>query len=383
MANTITAVTPSIYAGLDVVSRELIGAIPAVQRDATTERAAVGQTVNVPVVPAGSVGNITPGSVPPDDGDTTIGSMPVSMTKAKYSPVRWNGEEQITVNGTGQFNKILADQFAQAFRLLANSIEVDIMTAAAAAASRATGAAGTAPFGTAGDLTDFAGVNQILDVNGAPMSGRKLIVGSAARYNLEGKQSVLWKVNESGDNGALLNQRIMPNVMGLDLGFSAGTQAITKGTGTSYVVNHSAGYNVGDTAINLGSGSGTVKAGDVVTFAGDSNKYVVTTALTANVVTLAKPGLLLPLAHGVAMTVGNSFTANVAFTPNALVLATRAPAVPNGGDSADDRITVTDPVSGLSFEVALYREYKRIRYEVGIVWGVGVVKREHIVLLMG
>lgn len=383
MSNTITAVIPSIYAGLDQVARELIGAIPAVQRDASVERAALGQTVTVPVVPAATVGNITPGSVPPDDGDTTIGTMSVSMTKAKYSPVRWNGEEQITLTPTGQLNKILADQFAQSFRLLANQIEIDIMAAAAANASRAVGSAGTTPFGTAGDLTDFAAVNRELDINGAPASGRSLIVGSPARYNLEGKQSVLWKVNEAGDGGKLLNQRIMPNVMGLDIGFSAGTQSIVKGTGTSYVVAHTAGYNVGDTAIAVGTGTGTVKAGDVVTFAGDANNYVVQAALAAGVVTLAKPGLQLPLANATAMTVGNNFVANVAFTRNALILAARAPATPTGGDSADDRMMVTDSVSGLSFEVCLYREYKRIRYEVGIVWGVGVVKREDIIILRG
>lgn len=384
MSNTISAVLPSIYAGLDVVSREMIGIIPAAQRDASMEQAAVGQTVTVPVVPAATGGNITPGPTPPDDGDVTIGSMPVTITKSKYSPVRWNGEEQKALGPLGQvYNKILADQFAQSMRWLANQIEVDGMTAAMLNASRAYGAAATTPFGTAGDLTDFAGTNRILDENGAPMSDRRLIVGSAARFNLEGKQSVLFKVNESGDAGALLNRRILPEVQGLTIGISAGAQKHTKGTGTSYQSNHSAGYNVGDTVIALDTGSGTVVAGDGVTFAGDTNQYIVQTALAAGSLTLAAPGLRQTLADNVAMTVLGTFTANVAFTPNALVLAARAPARPAGGDSADDVTMVQDPVSGLAFEIALYREYRRIRYEVALAWGWGVVKREHIALLLG
>jgi hypothetical protein len=179
---------------LDTVQRELIGFIPTMQRDATLERAAVGQSVTVPIVPVATSGNITPASVPPDDGDVTIGALTVQITKAKYSPVRWNGEEQLAIGPTGQYNKILADQFAQSFRKLSNEIEVDVAVAAYKNASRAYGTAGAAPFGTAGDLSDFAGVNQILDVNGAPASGRRLIVGSAARFNLEAKQSILFRL---------------------------------------------------------------------------------------------------------------------------------------------------------------------------------------------
>ncbi|SHG79540.1 P22 coat protein-gene protein 5 [Kaistia soli DSM 19436] len=381
MANTITAVLPSIFAGLDLVSRELIGAIPAVQRDATMERAAVGQTVTVPVVPAATGGNITPASVPPDDGDATIGSKTVAISKSKYSPVRWNGEEQRAIGPGGQYNKILGDQFAQAFRWLANQVEVDLVTTAYRAASRAYGTAGTAPFGTAGDFTDFAGINQILDTNGAPQFGRHLIVGSAARFNLEGKQSVLFKANEANTD-EFLRRRVLTEVMGFGLGYSAGVGLVTKGGGSGYLVNNGAGYSVGSTAIAVDTGSGTINAGDIVTFAGDSNKYVVASA-TPTLLTLNAPGLLSAAADNTAITVGNNFTDNVAFTENALVLAARAPAAPDGGDSAEDMQMVTDPVSGISFEIRLYREYRRMRYEVGLAWGVGIVKSEHIALLLG
>ena len=190
MANTISAVLPSLYAALDVVSRELIGIIPAVQRNTSMERAAVGQVVTIPVVPPATGGNVTPGSVPPDDGDAIIGTQAVVISKSKYSPVRWNGEEQLALGPAGTYNTILADQFAQAMRWLANQIEADGGVAAANGASRAYGTAGAPPFGTAGDLTDFAGMNKILDENGAPQFNRRMILGAAARYNLEGKQSV-------------------------------------------------------------------------------------------------------------------------------------------------------------------------------------------------
>jgi hypothetical protein len=158
---------------------------------------------------------------------------------------------------------------------------------------------------------------------------------------------------------------------------------VTKGTGSGYLINNGAGYAIGDTAITVDTGSGTILAGDVITFAGDTNKYVVATALAANVVTLAAPGLRAAHADNDAITVGNNFTNNVAFTENALVLAARAPAAPEGGDMADDVQMVTDPVSGISFEIRLYREYRRIRYEVALAWGVGLVKAEDIAILLG
>lgn len=387
MANNITAVLPSIFAGLREVSREMVGFIPAVQVNAEVTRAAVGQSVTVPIVPAATGGNITPGATPPNDGDAVLTSTSVAITKSKYSPVRWNGEEQLALGPGGQYNRILAQQFAESMRWLVNQIEVDLATTAYQNSSRAYGTAGTAPFGTAGDLTDFAGVNRILDENGAPMMGRRLVVGSAARFNLEGKQSVLFKVNEAG-SADLLRNRVMAEVMGFGIGISAGVVDHVKGAGTGYLVNNGSGEVLGQTAITLDTGTVNttgIKAGDVVTFAGDTNKYVVKTGLaaTAGDIVIGEPGMRLTAADNAALTIGNSYTANVAFGPNALVLAARAPALPDGGDSAVDRQMVTDPVSGLTFEVSLYREYRQIRYEVALAWGTGAPNPSQIATLLG
>jgi hypothetical protein len=209
-----------------------------------------------------------------------------------------------------------------------------------------------------------------------------MVLNSAARFNLEGKQSVLFKVNEAGTDD-LLRDRSVARVMGFGIGVTAGASLIDTGTGASYLVDDADGVAVGGTVITVDTGTGTIPKGSIVTFAGDTNKYVVTTALSGATFEIGEPGLRVALANNTAITVGGDYTPSIAFTSDAMVMAARAPALPEGGDSADDRRFVVDPVSGIGFEISLYREYRRIRYEVALAWGTGVVKENHIALLLG
>lgn len=387
MATTLTGLIPTLYSGLDVVSRELIGFIPNVQRDATAQSGAVGQVVSSPVVPANTLEDITPGADPADSGDQTIGKVDVTISKSKAYPIRWSGEEQLSVTANGVVNTVLRDQFAQGFRTLANAVEADL-AGLYLKASRAYGTAGSTPFGTADDLSDLAEVNRILDENGAPASDRVLIVGGAARAKLEGKQSQLFKVNEAGEDG-LLRSRQMRQLMGFTMGYSAGIKSHVAGSNTGAQVTEA--EPVGETSIGATTAAGealALKAGDAITFAGDTNKYIVAADVTlgaeaTGTITIAEPGLKIALDGDEAITVGASYTANMAFTRNALLLAARQPAMPEGGDEAEDVMTIQDPVSGLVFQVALYKQYRRVKYEIGLAWGAACVKDEHLGLLLG
>jgi hypothetical protein len=82
-----------------------------------------------------------------------FGNTTMTISKSKYSPVRWNGEEWKSLDTNPVRRQVVQDQFTQSMRALVNLVEVDLATAAYQGASRAFGTAGTAPFGTAADLS--------------------------------------------------------------------------------------------------------------------------------------------------------------------------------------------------------------------------------------
>lgn len=380
MANGLSGLIPNMYKALDVVSRELVGFIPAVSLDADIARAAVGQEVTSFIAPESVATDITPGVTPPNDGDQTLGNLGVTINKARRVPFRWNGEEERGLNNGGAgAEAIKASQLQQAIRTLTNEVEVDVARAARIAASRAVGTPGTTPFGT--NLGDSALVRKILDDNGAPQSGRSLVIDTTAGANLR-TLSQLTKANEAGTTMTLRDGELV-DLHGQSIKESAAVRQVTKGTGAGYLVNNGGGYAVGATDITVDTGTGTILAGDVITFAGDSNKYVVAAALAGGVVKIAAPGLRVAVADNAAITVSNNFTANVAFAKSAIVLATRQPALPADGDMAKDRATIVDPRSGLAFEIAMYAQYRQMQYEISLVWGVKGVKPEHAALLLG
>lgn len=390
MANTLTGLLPTLYESLDVVSRELVGFIPAVSKNSSAARAQLNQTIMIPIAPAVTANDNVAAVTAPNTGDQTVGNVTMTISKSKHVPIRWNGEEQRGQINAGNYNALLVNQFAQAFRALTNLIEIDLFNTAYQNASRAYGTAGTTPFGTAGDLSDASFTRKILDDNGVPQSDLHLVMGSAAVANMRGKQTILLKANEAGSTELLRQGNISALPLdGFNLHNSAAIQAVTKGTGTAYTSN-TAGYAVGSQVITLITGSGTVLAGDTVTFAGDNNKYVVQVGVTApGAITLASPGLLQAIpASAVAMTIGNTATPNVAFQRSAIQLITRSPALPIGPDGkvmdmADDLIQVTDPVSGITYDVAIYRQFLQMVYHVRICWGTQAIKSNHIATLLG
>lgn len=379
MSNTLTGLIPDLYEALDTVSRELVGFIPSVTLDPSVARAALNETVRSFATPSAAAEDVTAGQLPPDDGDQNIGNVSITISKSRAVPFRWTGEEQRGVNNGAGYRSIRQDQIQQAFRTLTNEIEAFVGGLAVLGASRAWGTAGTTPF--ASDLSDPAQIRKILSDNGAPLNDLQLVIDTAAGAKVR-SLAQLTKANEAGTT-QLRAQGVLLDIHGFKLRESAGVKFHTAGTGASYLVNNASNYAVGATSIAADTGSGTILAGDFTTFTGDTNKYVVAAALAAGSFGLNAPGLVKALNDNTAITVGGSYTGNIGFARSAIVLSTRQPALPEEGDMAEDRITLVDPRSGLAFEVAMYRQYRRVRYEISLAYGASVIKPEHTAILLG
>lgn len=382
MPNTLNNLIPDLYAALNVVSRELVGFIPSVTRDTSVERAALNQPVHVPLSQPQAATDITPGQLPPDDGDQTFDSKSITITKARRVPFRWNGEQSRGIDTGPGVLSLQQQQIAQALRTLTNEIEADL-SLAHAKASRAHGTAGSTPFATAGNFTDATKTLQILKDNGAPNGDNQLVLSTNSGAELLGKQSRA----DFQDNDSMLRQGVLIDHMGMSIRESAETKTFVKGDASGATTDN-AGYAVGATVITITGTSGAIKDGDVITFAGDTNQYVVATGNAdvsgGGTITLSKPGLRQAIPSSTtAITVIGDSERNVAFSRSAIILAQRLPEMPAGGDSAEDITTIADPRSGLVFEVVQYGEYRRRQWEIAATWGYEVIKPEHTALLLG
>ena len=378
MANVLTSLAADIYVAADMVGRELTGIIPSVTINGGSERAALNDTVRSHFTRTATVTTITPSMTIPEGDDQTVDNKTLTLDTTAAVKIPWTGEDIKHVNNGSGFQTIYGDQIKQAFRAIANQIETSLWNAVRKGASRAYGTAGTTPF--ASNFNEIPQLRKILADNGMPFDGQvSLCVNTTAGANLR-SLAQLQKVNEAGGS-ELLKQGTLLDLQGFFLKESAAVTTVTKGTGASYLLNGA--LAVGDTTITVDTGSGTILAGDIVTFAGTTDKYVVNTALSGATFAIGSPGSRAVEADNDAVTVGNDFTANVALHKSAAELAIRPMADPPGGDLASDTMVVQDPWSGLVFEIKAYKGFKKAMFMVSCVYGVKAWKPNHIAVLLG
>lgn len=390
MVNTLTNLAADIYKAADIVGREVVGFIPSVtiNSDAVL-KVALNDTVRShftrePVLN----GSYTPAMTIPEGDDQVVDNKTFTISQVANVKIPWTGEDRKHVDNGPGYKTVYGDQIAQAFRKITNAIEAYTALKTKQAFSRAWGTAGTTPFAT--NFNEIPQLRKILVDNGCPMDGQvSLVMDTTAGANLRSLAN-LTKANEAGGTD-LLRQGILLDLQGIKLRESGGIVLHTKGTGAgTYQTNFVAGYAIGDGCfgkvngnIALDTGAGTILAGDVLTAAGDTNMYGVNSALAAGSLILGETGLRKALADNVVVTVGNNYTPNMCFHRQAVELAVRAPAQPEGGDAAVDRITVQDPWSGMVYELALYKGYGKQMLDITTFYDVKVWKPAFITALLG
>ncbi|MHA6128910.1 P22 coat - protein 5 family protein [Pseudomonas fluorescens group sp. PF-1] len=376
MANIFTALQPVLYSAAQEVSNEPFGVISAITSDFDDKGVAVGDSVKVPVAPIRAVKSFTPSMAMPTGDDATADGVSVQITNTDY--VDWNltGEQIKSLENAGSDKEWVRQMVAQGMRALRNKAEVAACTAIKVGATRAVGTAGTNPF--ASDINIIPDVRKVLFDNGAPMADLQLCIDSSAGTSAR-KLGIIQQAYQAGNDqerrsGDLLRQ------FGFSIRESAGITAHTKGTGTAYVTSGSTGIDVPSVA--LVTGSGTVLAGDVVSFAADTgNKYVVNNGVAApGTITLGRPGAQIVIPTANAMTIGNNYVPNLAFERSAVVGVMRAPIIP--ANPIINQTLISDKF-GMTYLLLQIAGYGMTTWQLHIAYGFKVVQGEHVAVVMG
>lgn len=379
MANTLTALAPTLFSAAKEVASEPWGVVAAINTSFDDKGVAKGDKVDVPVAPVRTASDFTPAAQTAAGTDATATTIPVTITKSRK--VDWNitGEQLRSLqNGVSGVATDWAKQLiAQGMRTLRNECEVDAALAVKLGASRATGTAGTNPFAT--NLDPLVDARKILHDNGAPMADMQF-VGDTTSGAAMRKLGVIQNHYQAGSD-----EERRSGILQRQFGFmpreSAGIATHTKGTGTSYTTT-TAGFAIGTRSIPIITGSGTVLAGDVVTFAGDTNKYIVETGVTAaGTIVLAAPGLRKAIpASAVAMTIGNDYTPNLAFERNAIVGTMRPPIMPP--NPTIQQMLISDNL-GMTYLMLEIAQYGMTSWELHLAWGFKTVNPEFSSIMLG
>lgn len=376
MANIFTPLQPVLYSAAQVVSNEPFGVIGAISSSFDDKGVAIGDLVKVPVAPVRTPTDFVPAATAPQGDDATASEVDVQITASKKVSWFLTGEQLRSLQNGGNDNEWVRQLIAQGMRSLRNMAEAEACRAIKVGASRAVGTAGTNPFAT--DINVIADARKVLFDNGAPMADLQLCIDSSAGVSAR-KLGIVQQAYQAGSDeerrsGDLLRQ------FGFAIRESAGIVGHTNGTGASYVTNGATAAGVRDIA--LATGTGTVLAGDVVSFAADTaNKYVVANGIAApGTISLGRPGARKVIPTANALTVGGSYTPNLAFERSAVVGIMRPPIFP---DNATIQKTLISDRLGMTYLLLQIEQYGQTSWELHLAYGFKVVQSEHVALVMG
>jgi len=376
MANVFTALQPVLYSAAQDVSNEPFGVISGIAANFDDRGVAIGDKVRVPIAPTVAATDYVPAMTTSAGADATAASVEVEITANKSVSWHLTGEQLRSLQNGGTDAEWVRQLVAQGMRTLRNGAELACAQAIKEGASRAIGTAGTNPFSS--DINAIADVRKVLMDNGAPMADLQLCIDSTAGTAAR-KLGIIQQAYQAGNDaerrsGDLLRQ------FGFSIRESAGITKHTKGTGASYVTSGATAAGVRDVA--LITGTGTVLAGDVVSFAADTaNKYVVNAGVTApGTISLGRPGARVTIPTSNALTVGGDYTANVAFERNAVVGIMRPPVMP---DNPLMQRTLISDASGLTYLLVQVAGDGMATWRLHLAYGFKVVQGEHVAILLG
>lgn len=386
--NTLTPILPKILARGMMGLRSRVLMTRLVNLDYSTEAKKKGSTIDVPISSARTATDVSPAATSPD---------PTAVTSATVQIPLNNWQKSNFGLTDNDLNKIYADEhfipleMGECFEALAAAINASVF-AEYKGVYGYTGTAGTTPFGPGVTVTSATDLRKILNQQKAPLVNRRGVLN----FDAEAAALALSQFSDAekvGGSDVKINGEI-GRKFGIDWNADDAVPTHTAGTiTTGLIAKASTTQAVGTKAITCTTAASTgacaLLVGDIITFAGHSQTYVLTANATqasaaTDVTVNIEPGLTKALTGSEAVTVKASHVVNLGFHRDAFALAMRAP---DAGlkeiiDVANT-VTLADPVSGLVMRLEVIRQYKQVLWEVDCMWGAKLVRPEFASRLAG
>lgn len=367
MANTLTAVTPKLLAQGLLALRQNAIMPQIVNRRFEAMAGQRGSTIDVPIPSAIAAQAVAPGNTPPSTADISPTSVPIPLDQWFEGPFYLDDKDMLEAQeGT------IPMQASEAIKSLANNVDTFLLNL------------GRKFFGYAGNensslfadekTTDATAVRTILNKQLAPLQDRRVVLDPDAEgsaLNVRAFQDASF----SGDTRAIIEGNLN-NKLGFTWWMDQNVPVFTAGTAVDYLVNDPGpALALGDTAIPVDGGTGDVNEGDIITFSGHTQTYVITVAAVAPSIMTIQPGLQAIPANNEVITLKGDHVLNQAFHRDATAFATR-PLAMHGSELGVISQSAVDPISGLTLRLEITHEHKRIRFSYDILYGAEVIRRE-------
>jgi hypothetical protein len=385
MANSFTAVLPTIIAQSLVALREQALITRLINKDFENVPQEIGDVVNVTLPSPATVTDVVPSAAPAEPtNDATPSKVAITLNQWKHTSMALTDKEVGMI--TAGIRPAQVTEHMRAIANFVNSFFYGLYWKIYGFA----GTPGTTPFSD-GTTADARAARKVLNLQLAPTVGRVSILDPDAEEKALGVADFV-RADARGSGEALMTGRLSQS-MGIDwfMDQLVPRHVSTPLSGGAATVNgvHAVGAGstdngrTGTVSIAKATATSPLVKGDILTFAGDSQTYTVLADVTlavGNTTVSIAPALKVAKAGGEAVTLKASHRVNTVFTRDAIMFASRPlTTVENSGDT----FTVADPVTGLVLRGEIVRQNKRTVVDWDILFGGEIVRPEFAARLAG
>jgi hypothetical protein len=387
VANVLTNVMPKLLAQGLVTLRQNAIMPRLINRRYEAMAGQRGSTVDVPIPSAITVRDVTAAVTMPANQDFSPGLVQIQLNKWKEAPFQMSDKDILeAMSGT------IPMQAAEAIKGLANQVDADIL-AEYKRVFNYVGTAGTTPF--VSDVSNFTDAMVLMDTELSPTEERRVVLDPRAQGNAL-KLPEFLRADARGDQGGIIKGQIgekigslwfmdqnVPTHTSTVLSVGAATVNGVHAVGAGSLFND--GFITGTVSIAKATNTSDLVAGDILTFAGDTQTYTVVTAVTlavGNTAVTISPPLRTAKVGGEAVTLKASHKVNLHFHRDCFALASRP--LLDVADGLGNLIqSAIDPVTGLVLRLEISRQYKQTTFSYDILYGTKCVRPQLGVRIAG